>query len=246
MMTKSLSPRLWIGTAAWAIPKDVRESFGTGSSVLERYSTRLNLVEINSSFYRAHQRKTYERWAATVPDHFRFSVKMPKAITHELALKHPAPLLEPFMDQCGGLGAKLGAVLVQLPPSLVFDARIANAFFDQLRALAPGMRIVLEPRHASWITPAAMRTLCRHAISRVNADPSPFDEAAPETQDPTYWRLHGSPCVYRSAYPQSFLRRLAQHLLDPGQDRHRFVVFDNTTEGHATPNALALVSLLGK
>ena len=40
---------------------------------LERYARRLSAAEINSSFYRPHQRKTYERWAASVPDDFRFA-----------------------------------------------------------------------------------------------------------------------------------------------------------------------------
>lgn len=216
--------------------------------MLERYATRLNLVEINSSFYRPHQRKTYERWAASVPQRFRFSVKVPKSITHELALRRPARPLKTFIEECSGLGPKLCALLVQLPPTLAFDGRVAGAFFRQLHALAPEAQIVCEPRHKSWVKSAALRLLARKGVSRVLADPSPFGEyfltSAPELC--RYWRLHGSPHIYRSTYSDDFLSRLAQNLT-AGRSKELeeiFVVFDNTTEGHALRNALDLMELV--
>lgn len=242
----SSSPRILIGTAGWATPKADRDTFGTGASVLARYATRLHLAEINSSFYRPHQRKTYERWAATVPDDFRFSVKAPREITHELGLRRPARPLKAFVEQCAGLGHKLGAVLVQLPPSLPFEARIAAAFFRQLHVLVPHARIVCEPRHPSWLEPAAMRLFDRNAVSRVIADPNSFGEPmlAAGSGHPGYWRLHGSPHIYRSAYTLDFLRRLGGQLRDECQRGDVFVVFDNTAQGYATSNALELVAIV--
>ncbi len=64
-----------IGTAGWGIPRDDDAAFPAGGSRLERYAARLRCVEINSSFYRSHRRSTYERWAHTVPEEFRFAVK---------------------------------------------------------------------------------------------------------------------------------------------------------------------------
>ena len=83
-------------------------------------------MEINSSFYRPHRTATYERWAASVPEDFRFAVKVPKAITHERRLKDASDLLDRFLSEAGGLGPKLGPLLVQLPPSLSFQAGIAD------------------------------------------------------------------------------------------------------------------------
>src|SRR5688572_21344785 len=107
-----------VGTAGWGISSRYAALFpGTGTH-LRRYSLVLNCAEINSSFYRPHMRKTYERWAASTPRSFRFSVKVPKAITHDQRLRDPDPILDRFADEIAGLGDKLGVALVQLPPSL--------------------------------------------------------------------------------------------------------------------------------
>ena len=79
--------RLRVGIAGWSIPSMHRRDFGDGASMLERYASRFSCVEVNSSFYRRHQRKTYERWADVVPSGFRFSVKAPRTVTHEHALR---------------------------------------------------------------------------------------------------------------------------------------------------------------
>ena len=71
-----------VGTAGWALPVAFRDQFPADGSHLARYASVFGAVEINSSFYRAHLRSTYSRWAASVPEDFRFSVKMPKTITH--------------------------------------------------------------------------------------------------------------------------------------------------------------------
>ena len=72
-----------VGCAGWSLPRDLQPRFGAGESHLARYASRLDAAEINSSFYRPHRRALYEKWAAAVPAHFRFSAKLPKAITHE-------------------------------------------------------------------------------------------------------------------------------------------------------------------
>lgn len=122
-----------IGTAGWSVPSRYSEAMPQGGSHLERYARHLNAVEINSSFYRPHQRKTYERWARSTPADFRFSVKVPKAITHEARLARCDALLDRFVAEATGLGDKLGVLLVQLPPSFRFDRQVADRFFRSLR-----------------------------------------------------------------------------------------------------------------
>ena len=78
-----------IGCAGWSIPRQHAHLFGEGDSLLARYASRFDLVEVNSSFYRPHQRKTWERWAASVPPRFRFTAKLPQEISHERALRGP-------------------------------------------------------------------------------------------------------------------------------------------------------------
>jgi len=77
-----LISRVRVGTAGWSIPAQYAAEFSQVGTHLERYARRLDAVEINSSFYRPHLPKTYQRWAETVPEDFRFAVKMPKEITH--------------------------------------------------------------------------------------------------------------------------------------------------------------------
>jgi uncharacterized protein YecE (DUF72 family) len=76
-----------------------------------------------------------------------------------------------FLSEIGGLGAKLGCVLVQLPPSLAYDPRTVESFFGSLRARHRGP-VVCEPRHPTWFTGAADRRLEAHGVGRVAADPS--------------------------------------------------------------------------
>src|SRR5690606_3065187 len=144
---------------------------------LERYATLFDSTEINSSFYRPHRRDTYARWADTVPPHFRFSVKLPKTVTHEYALRGALPLVDDFLAQAGALGDRLGCLLVQFPPSLAFDARVAGTFFAGLRRRWPG-GVACEPRHASWFAPRVDTLWERHRIARVAADPARLPEAA--------------------------------------------------------------------
>ncbi len=122
-MSDERSPNARVGTAGWQVPSPHRRFFPEQGSHLERYASRLSVVEINSSFYRPHAVHVYERWAATVPEPFRFAVKCPKAITHECALRRARQPLKRFLGEIAGLGRKLGPVLVQLLPSHAFEYR---------------------------------------------------------------------------------------------------------------------------
>ena len=143
---------LRVGTAGWSVAAQYNGDVPTGGSHLERYARRLNAVEINSSFYRPHQRKTYERWAQSTPRGFRFSLKVPKAMTHEYSLADCGALLDRFAADVTGLGVKLAVLLVQLPPNLALEKRVAGGFFRSLRKRID-VPIACEPRHASWFTP---------------------------------------------------------------------------------------------
>ncbi|AEU38991.1 DUF72 domain-containing protein [Granulicella mallensis] len=242
-MTESSSP-IRIGTAAWTLPKQHASLFPEEGSHLIRYAQRLNCVEINSSFHRPHRLKTWERWAATTPDDFRFAVKVPKTITHTAKLINTGALLQEFLDQVRGLGDKLGPLLVQLPPKLAFDEGIAHEFFTTLRELHTGAT-VFEPRHASWFAPAVDRLLRDFEIARVAADPPKGSTLAAKPggwQGLRYYRLHGAPRTYYSDYSEEFLRQLAKDLRTSKVET--WIIFDNTALGYATANALFLNELL--
>ncbi len=233
---------LYVGTAGWSVPKAVAHLFDDGGSVLERYASRFNAVEINSSFYRPHQRKTYERWAASVPPGFRFAVKAPRQITHERKLAGARELLDPLLEQVGGLGDKLGPILFQLPPSLAFKDEIVAEFYAAWRARFDGPT-VCEPRHASWFSPAANRRLADDRIARAAVDPALCDEAArPGGYDgELYFRLHGSPVIYETAYGADRLKALIQPPPNTPPARSAWCILDNTKFGAATEDALILM-----
>ena len=235
-----------IGCAGWSISSRLAARFGAGDSQLARYATRFDCVEINSSFYRPHQAKTYARWAATVPDDFRFSVKVPKAMTHEARLRGCREALFRFAGEVAGLDGKLGGLLVQLPPSLAYDARIADGFFAAVRDHF-GAAVACEPRHASWYEPQVDELWTRYEIARVAADPPRPEAAASPGGDGgwRYWRWHGSPRIYYDAYDDERLRRIADTLrVQATRKRPAWCIFDNTALGHATDDALRLKQLL--
>jgi uncharacterized protein YecE (DUF72 family) len=199
-----------IGCAGWTIPADQAGEFPSGETHLQRYAGRLPAVEINTSFNKAHRRKTYEIWAASVPDDFRFAVKLPKQVTHVSRLADRAAIGY-FLPDVKGLGAKLGPLLVQLPPSLAFDAVVTGAFFEYLRDHFSGS-VVCEPRHASWFTAEADQLLAGFQVARVAADPAAVAANGHPGgwSDLAYYRLHGSPQIYYSPYADDYLDTLAR------------------------------------
>jgi uncharacterized protein YecE (DUF72 family) len=235
-----------IGVAGWNIHKSAAGLFPAQGSHLERYAAVINAVEINSSFYREHRIGTYQRWAASVPADFRFSAKVPKEITHVRRLVACEALIEQFLPGPAALGDHAGPLIVQLPPSLAFDPPVADAFFAAFRARWGGP-LVCEPRHPSWFTGAGDALLAAHHAGRIGADPACVPEAAepggsPET---VYWRLHGSPRVYYSAYPRDFLAGVARGI-EAARVRASDVwcILDNTALGEAARDAAGLVRLL--
>lgn len=232
-----------IGCAGWSVPKAFSSRFPEKGSHLERYSSVFGAVEINSSFYRPHQPSTYERWKDAVPESFRFAVKVPKVITHTRRLKDIDEELSGFLAECTHLGAKLGVLLVQLPPSLAFDAATTGAFFTTLRAHFEG-DVAIEPRHRTWFTQEVDLFLSAHRVARVAADPALTPEAALPGgwNELVYYRLHGSPRIYYSAYPQEYLEEIANRLMEARANGTRvWCIFDNTAEGAATGDALVVV-----
>ena len=246
---------MYIGTAAWSIPRAVAPSFPGDGQHLERYARQFACAEIDTSFYRSHQRETYARWASMTPAHFRFAVKLPRAITHDARLRAARQPLAAFLAEASGLGDRLGVLLVQLPPSLAWDAAVARRFFGGLREQWDGP-VACEPRHASWFEPAAERALARARIARVAADPARPEAAArpggwlgPDGDGVgalLYYRWHGSPRVYWSAYDEDWLARQAAALSAWPAGAVPWVIFDNTAAGAASANALALRSLVAR
>ena len=182
-----------IGCAGWSVPKADQAAFPTAGTLLQRYAARFSAVEINSTFYHLHRPATYEKWAASVPADFRFAVKLPKAITHEQRLVATDALVDVFLADARCLGEKLGCLLVQLPPSLAYDAPTVESFFRDLRAQYGGA-VALEPRHRAG-SGTTSETNCVLIALRVSP---PTRRASPRRPSPEAgqgWCMYG--CMAR-------------------------------------------------
>jgi uncharacterized protein YecE (DUF72 family) len=236
----------FIGTAGWNIPRHAAQAFDSQGAVLERYASRFRAVEINSSFHRPHRPSTWARWSSLVPNEFRFAVKVPKTVTHERKLLDCDEPVARFLDEAAHLGPKLAVLLVQLPPKLAFDHGAAADFFALLASRSDA-QLVCEPRHPSWFgdAPDAMLDSC--GVARAVVDPPPVPAAALPggSRALSYWRLHGSPVVYRSEYGDDRVAGYAARLAhEQGLGKDVWCMFDNTASGAATADALRLAAKL--
>ncbi len=97
------------------------------------YQSKFDPVELNGSFYRQPKLKTFQRWRESSPENFLWAVKAYRGITHFYRLKKRESL-DRFLDAVEGLGAKLGVILLQLPPRLKFDEPSVRRFRAGCRA----------------------------------------------------------------------------------------------------------------
>ncbi|WP_429925525.1 DUF72 domain-containing protein (plasmid) [Agrobacterium vitis] len=226
-----------IATAAWSIPKMLAARFAQEGSGLTRYASVFDGVEINSTFYRRHKASTFARWTESVPDRFRFALKIPKEISHTRAMKDIAQPFDTFLEDIAPLGEKRGPMLCQLPPSLAFDAEVLHTALQTMRDADNGP-IVIEARHKSWASNEALDLLRNYAIDRVLADPAPVWPAEVFDTPSKYVRLHGKPKIYYSSYTDGEIRSFSELLAPDG-----WCVFDNTASGAAVENALTLLEM---
>jgi len=229
-----------IGTAGWSIPRAAASHFDAAGTHLQRYARRFDCAEINSSFHRPHAATTYAKWRDSTPPGFRFAVKIPRAITHELKLQSAQEPFIAFLRQTDGLAEKRGPLLLQLPPSFSFDSPVVTAFLDEVRQVHDGP-IVCEPRHATWFDAPVTSLLEHYRIARVAADPPPVPAAATPAgwSRLAYFRLHGSPRTYWSRYDAHAIAALGAAMGGTHADQV-WCMFDNTASGAAIENAWEL------
>jgi uncharacterized protein YecE (DUF72 family) len=235
-----------IGTAGWSLDRRAFPGQRQGTSGLQRYAEYFDTVEINSTFYRLPRAATLERWRDCTPRGFEFTLKVPKAITHEAGLVGVSSEVRELCLLVAHLGPKLGPLLVQLPPSLELDADVARRFFRRLCALAPAP-VVCEPRHLSWFTPRAEELLQRLEVARVAADPARCGAASVPgaASSIQYHRWHGSPRMYFSAYEAGVVQSFARQVVaGVARGARVYGIFDNTALGAAAIDARALQRLL--
>ncbi|HEY6566104.1 MAG TPA: DUF72 domain-containing protein [Actinomycetota bacterium] len=119
--------------------------------MLTYYSGQLNSVEINYTFRRFPTEKSLANWRELAQDGFVFTLKANQRITHFKRLNDVDEDVRDFLERAKTLGDRLGCILFQCPPNLVYDQQLIERFVGYLPPPGPGTpRFAMEFRHASW------------------------------------------------------------------------------------------------
>jgi uncharacterized protein YecE (DUF72 family) len=203
---------------------------------LEHYAARFVTVELNNAFYRLPERATFERWASRTPERFVMSVKASRYLTHIRRLRDPAEPVSRLVDRLTGLGQKLGAVLLQLPPNLRCDA---SALDQTLACFPDSMRLAVELRHESWFTDEIEGVLRRHGAALCLADNKGPVTPIWRTADWGYVRFHQGRAHPEGAYGRAALARWARELAELfTRSATVFAYFNNDGGGCAPRDAV--------
>ncbi|MGZ6869448.1 MAG: DUF72 domain-containing protein [Frankiaceae bacterium] len=237
---------LFLGTSGWQYAHWRGRFYPPGVAQrrwLEHFADRFATVEINAAFYRLPQRSTFEEWAARTPPDMVFAVKASRYLTHVRRLRDPTDPVARLMAAAGGLDAKLGPVLLQLPPTLQVDAGALDAV---LAAFPSGIRVAVEPRHQSWDSDEVRSVLEQRGAAICWADTA--ERAVTplwKTAEWGYLRLHGGLGEPLPSYRDEALRIWADRLaaaFPPAADA--YVYTNNDPDGAALRDIVRLAGML--
>lgn len=235
------------GTSGVVLPVPNKLAFPTefqDKSRLTYYASLFNSVEINSSFYKVSMAATVQKWAASVPENFRFTFKLWQGITHNKGLDFKVEDVNHFMQVIAQAGNKKGCLLVQFPPSLKAAGRrqlekliiaLQNADTTQ------DWKIALEFRDRSWYCEDTYDLLNSYQTGLVLHDKSA--SASPMLEPATsfvYLRFHGPGGNYKGSYNDDFLYEYAQYIKDWQSEGKSVYVYFNNTVGDAIKNLITL------
>jgi uncharacterized protein YecE (DUF72 family) len=183
---------VWFGTSGFSY-KEWRPAFYpdglSDKQFLPYYSSRLNSVEIDYTFYRMPSAKTIEAWRTATPEGFKFTIKASQQITHRQRLKVPSEALDYLLSVIPGLESRLGMVLYQLPPFFKCDPQKLEAF---LAVLPRGIPSTFEFRHDSWFSDEVYGLLRNHNVALCIHDADDHTTPLELTAGFTYIRLRRS------------------------------------------------------
>ncbi len=226
--------RLWKGTF---YPEDL-----PSKDYLPYYSTKLDAVEVNSTFYRKPLLKTLENWYEKTGKDFKFFIKIPKTISHIKKLTDTKTETEEFCTHISsGLKEKMAGFLFQLPPSFHFSDENMKKLID---TVDKNYLNVVEFRHQSWWNEEVMTALKSQNIvfSGVSFPKDIPAEFVINNDETAYYRLHGVPVLFKSEYSEEEMQDLASKIKE--SDRKVYVFFNNTWGTAAVKNSVYLKEIL--
>lgn len=222
------APRVLVGTSGFSYPAWRGHFYPEDLAprdMLAFYARRLGTVEINSTFYRLPTAPLLTGWARQVPAAFRFALKAPQRITHQLRLRDAGEITSRFTELAGRLGPKRGPLLFQLPPYLRFDAERLGGF---LAALPPGLETAFEFRSETWFNDETYGLLARHRAALCIADAEGLMTPAVATAPFGYLRLR------RDDYSEGDLDAWAARVHELGRWKRAYVYFKHEDEARGT------------
>ncbi|KIA90780.1 Uncharacterized conserved protein YecE, DUF72 family [Kaistella jeonii] len=209
---------------------------------LSYYSTKINAVEINSTFYRRPTVKTLEKWYGSTEKDFRFFIKIPKTISHIKKLINTKEDTDAFCEHISsGLKEKLAGFLFQLPPSYHFT----DENLEQLiQTVNDNYLNVVEFRHNSWWNDKVLKKLQENKIifAGVSFPKDISDEVMINNDHFLYYRLHGVPVLFKSEYSEEELQIIAEKI--KRFEGTSYMFFNNTWGIAGIKNALELRRIL--
>jgi len=241
------SATVHIGTSGWHYKHWVGDFYPPRfppAKMLAWYAREFHTVEINNSFYRLPEEKTFKDWAATVPLGFLFAVKASRFLTHIKRLKDPEGPIDLFFSRARHLGSRLGPVLFQLPPKWKADVGRVRDF---LQVLPRNYSYAVEFRDNTWYTKEIYRLLQQHNVALCLHDwhSEPWKEEL--TANLSYLRFHGTGGRYAGNYPDHLLQKWASKIESWATRLNQiYVYFNNDVRGHAIRNARTLRDIVAK
>lgn len=217
-------------------------------SRLTIYSTFFSSIEVNDSFYKVPQRKTIERWARSVPDHFRFTFKLHQDFTHAKMLSQEAGRTREFVQSISSVGAKRACILVQFPPGFKASSiyYVENLLAELIREIADGgWKMAVEFRDSGWYNEETFDLLKTYnaslALQDIPKSAAPFITTS---DDFVYVRFHGPTGNYRGSYTDAFLQEYAEHVTMWADGGKSVFVYFNNTAGSAFQNGQSFTRML--
>jgi uncharacterized protein YecE (DUF72 family) len=204
------------------------------------YAEHFKSVELNAPFYRWPHHANVRGWVRQAPEHFRYSIKVNRIITHEKRLVRTRMLVEEFCKFSEILGPKLGCFLFQFPPSYRYTASRLRTITTQID---PSFRCAIEFRHASWWRERVFEALRKRGLIFCTVSAPRLPDDLIRTADTVYLRLHGRSRWYRHDYSDEELSAWTENILKSGA-REAWIYFDNDNEAFAPKNAQRLITLL--
>lgn len=217
-------------------------------SRLTYYATFFNSIEINSSFYKVPMPATLRKWQTQVPDHFTFTFKLWKQITHCNGMNFEKNDVAQFLNAISSIGEKRGCLLLQFPPKLGIEAR------PQLEKLLRTIHeidsttmwpVAVEFRNRSWFEDTVYEILDAHKATMVIHDMPKSTTPMTELEaDLVYVRFHGPTGNYRGSYHEEILSEYAGYIVDWIEEGKKVYVYFNNTAGDAFQNLATLNKIL--